>query len=189
MFGTYLRRELVNRRKQTIIIAVGMALAIALVIVVNAVSAGVKQAQASVLESVYGVGTDITVTEPATAQAATAQQGAGGGPRFDFGADAGTDTGAGRTVDTSRLEPTRGASVMDATALGKAQRRHERLCGRLGALTDQHVASAERCRTSSSSAINDKAARPTDPQRCPLRLPPAARTARAAARSPSTASP
>ncbi|MFF1877203.1 ABC transporter permease [Leifsonia sp. NPDC058230] len=121
MFGTYLRRELVNRRKQTIIIAVGMALAIALVIIVNAVSAGVKQAQASVLESVYGVGTDITVTEPATAQAATAQQGAGGGPRFDFGADAGTDTGAGRAVDTSRLEPTRGATVMDAKALDTAQ--------------------------------------------------------------------
>ena len=64
MFGTYLRRELVNRRKQTIIIAVGMALAIALVIIVNSVSAGVKHAQASVLQSVYGVGTDITVTQP-----------------------------------------------------------------------------------------------------------------------------
>ena len=45
MFGTYLRRELFNRRKQTIIIATGMALAIALVIIVNAVSAGVRQAQ------------------------------------------------------------------------------------------------------------------------------------------------
>ena len=63
-----------------------MALAIALVIIVNSVSAGVKAAQATVLQSVYGVGTDITVTEPATAQAATATQGRGGGPRFDFGA-------------------------------------------------------------------------------------------------------
>ena len=62
MFGTYLVRELTNRRKQTIIIALGMALAIALVIVVNAVSAGVKDAQASVLESIYGVGTDVTVS-------------------------------------------------------------------------------------------------------------------------------
>ncbi|HEY8282661.1 MAG TPA: ABC transporter permease, partial [Leifsonia sp.] len=108
MFGTYLRRELLNRRKQTIIIAVGMALAIALVIIVNAVSAGVRQAQASVLQSVYGVGTDITVSEPATAQNATTQQGQGGGPRFDFGAGAGADTGAGRSIDTSRLQTTRG---------------------------------------------------------------------------------
>ena len=117
MFGTYLRRELSGRRKQTIIIAIGMALAIALVIIVNAVSAGVRQAQESVLQSVYGVGTDITVSEPATAQNATAQQGQGGGPRFDFGANAGTDTGSGRTVNTSRLEPTRGATVMDASTL------------------------------------------------------------------------
>jgi ABC-type antimicrobial peptide transport system permease subunit len=120
MFGTYLRRELINRRKQTIIIAVGMALAIALVIIVNSVSAGVKDAQASVLQAVYGVGTDITVTEPATAQAASTQQGAGGGPRFDFGAGAGTDTGTGRAVNTSRLEPTRGATVMDSAALTTA---------------------------------------------------------------------
>ncbi|MGO4298992.1 ABC transporter permease [Leifsonia sp. RAF41] len=117
MFGTYLRRELLNRRKQTIIIAIGMALAIALVIIVDAVSGGVRQAQQSVLQSVYGVGTDITVSQPATAQGATTQQGAGGGPRFDFGAGAGTDTGTGRQVNTSRLEPTRGATVMDAATL------------------------------------------------------------------------
>ncbi|WP_374008032.1 ABC transporter permease [Leifsonia sp. LS-T14] len=117
MFGTYLRRELLNRRKQTIIIAIGMALAIALVIIVDAVSGGVRQAQQSVLQSVYGVGTDITVSQPATTQGATAQQGAGGGPRFDFGAQAGTDTGTARQVNTSRLEPTRGATVMDASTL------------------------------------------------------------------------
>ncbi len=64
MFGTYLLRELANRRRQTIIVAVGLALAIALVILVNAVSAGVRDAQAAVLSSVYGVGTDITVSQP-----------------------------------------------------------------------------------------------------------------------------
>jgi len=63
MFGTYLLRELTNRRKQTTIIAIGLALAIALVIIVNGVAAGVKDAQASVLASIYGVGTDITVSE------------------------------------------------------------------------------------------------------------------------------
>ncbi len=123
MFGTYLRRELVNRRRQTIIIAVGMALAIALVIIVNAVSAGVKDAQATVLQSVYGVGTDITISEPATAQGATTTQAGGGGPRFDFGAAAGAqDSGnTSRTVHTSRLESARGATTMDATAVAKAQ--------------------------------------------------------------------
>ncbi|NUU04992.1 ABC transporter permease [Leifsonia sp. C5G2] len=122
MFGTYLRRELFNRRKQTIIIAIGMALAIALVIIVNAVSAGVKQAQESVLQSVYGVGTDITVSQPATAQGANALQGAGGGPRFDFGANAGTDTGTARQVNTSRLEATRGSTTMDASTLSTVQK-------------------------------------------------------------------
>lgn len=122
MFGTYLRRELLNRRKQTIIIAIGMALAIALVIIVDAVSAGVRQAQESVLQSVYGVGTDITVSQPATTENATTQQGAGGGPRFDFGAQAGTETGAGREVNTSRLETTRGATVMDASTLSTVKK-------------------------------------------------------------------
>lgn len=50
-----LRRELVNRRRQTVISPVGLALAIALVMVVYAVSAGVRNAQASLLESTCGV--------------------------------------------------------------------------------------------------------------------------------------
>lgn len=119
MFGTYLRRELLGRRKQTVIIAIGMALAIALVIIVNAVSAGVKDAQASVLQSVYGVGTDITVSQPATAGSGTPE--AGGG-RFDFGANAGTDAGGSRAVNTSRLEPTRGATVMADSTLATVQK-------------------------------------------------------------------
>ncbi|WP_308465990.1 ABC transporter permease [Rathayibacter soli] len=124
MFGIYLRRELVNRRKQTIIIAIGMALAIALVIVVNAVSAGVKDAQAHVLQSVYGVGTDITVTQPVTA--ASGQAGFGAGPngtgrRFDFGAGAGTSSGGSRTVNTSRLAVSPGTQTLAATDLTKVK--------------------------------------------------------------------
>ena len=41
MFFTYLRRELAGRRRQTAIVAVGMALAIALVMIVNSVASGV----------------------------------------------------------------------------------------------------------------------------------------------------
>ncbi|MET0842889.1 MAG: ABC transporter permease [Mycetocola sp.] len=118
MFGTYLRRELVGRRKQTIIIALGMALAIALVIVVNAVSTGVKDAQSSVLASVYGVGTDITVSMTPEAPA-EGEGGPGGGPgAFDFGADEGTTTGDGTTaLSRSRLSAGPGTLTFDASTL------------------------------------------------------------------------
>ncbi len=115
MFGTYLVRELGNRRKQTIIIAIGMALAIALVIIVNAVSAGVKDAQASVLESIYGVGTDITVSQTPVAP----EEGEAGamGPRFEFGADDGTTTDGTTELSQSRLTAGFGSSTFDASAL------------------------------------------------------------------------
>ena len=63
-FLTYLRRELRRRMRQAIFIALGLALGIGLVVTVTAASAGVKQAQADVLRSLYGVGTDVTITGP-----------------------------------------------------------------------------------------------------------------------------
>lgn len=114
MFGTYLLRELTHRRKQTVIVAIGMALAIALVIVVTAISAGVKNAQASVLESVYGIGTDITVTQTPTPP----EEGDGTqGPRFEFGADAGATTDGTTTLSQSRLSAGFGTSTFDASTL------------------------------------------------------------------------
>lgn len=114
MFATYLRRELTNRKRQTAIIAVGMALAIALVILVNSFAAGVTKAQASVLESVYGVGTDITVTQAAAAP--TAGEG-GPGQQFDFGSADGATSDGTTSVSQSRLEAGRGTTTFDATAL------------------------------------------------------------------------
>jgi len=67
MFFTYLWRELRRRMRQAIFIAVGLALGIGLVITVTAASDGVKNAQSDVLHSLYGVGTDITVTKAPTA--------------------------------------------------------------------------------------------------------------------------
>src|SRR5215831_10153530 len=61
-FITYLRRELRRRMRQAIFIALGLALGIGLVVTVTAASAGVKKAQSDVLKSLYGVGTDLTVT-------------------------------------------------------------------------------------------------------------------------------
>jgi putative ABC transport system permease protein len=113
MFFTYLRRELRNRRKQTVVVAIGLAVAIALVIVVNAVSTGVKDAQSEVLESVYGVGTDITVDQPAEGP------GEGGGPgRFDFGAEDGEVSEDGtRDLAQDRLSSAMGSTSFDASAL------------------------------------------------------------------------
>ncbi|GLI26711.1 membrane protein [Agromyces rhizosphaerae] len=118
MFLTYLRRELAGRRRQTLIVAIGMALAIALVMIVNALSGGVRDAQASVLESVYGVGTDITVTQAPTGPG----EGGDGGGRFEFGAEDGeTDDAEGSTtVSDSRLSAGMGTSTFDASALDTA---------------------------------------------------------------------
>lgn len=116
MFRTYLVRELTNRRKQTIIIAIGMALAIALVIVVNAVSAGVKDAQARVLESIYGVGTDVTVTGTATPPE-EGEIGGMGRPQFDFGADDGTTTDGTTSLSQSRLTAGFGTPTIEASTL------------------------------------------------------------------------
>lgn len=111
MYGTYLRRELAGRIKQTVIVAVGLAIAIALVIVVNALSAGVRDAQTQALSSVYGVGTDLTVTGAQT------QPGEGGGARFDFGAQDGTTTGGTTTLDQSRLVAERQRATLDASTV------------------------------------------------------------------------
>jgi putative ABC transport system permease protein len=63
-FVTYLRRELRRRMRQAIFITLGLALGVGLVVTVSAASAGTTKAEASVLSSLYGVGTDVTVTGP-----------------------------------------------------------------------------------------------------------------------------
>lgn len=111
MFLTYLRRELTNRKKQTVIIAIGMALAIALVVIVSSIAGGVKAAQASVLQSVYGVGTDITVTKTETPTGS-----ATGRPSFDFGSQGSSGSGSGSTdLSQSRLAVSRGSSTLSAS--------------------------------------------------------------------------
>ncbi len=72
MFFTYLRRELRRRMRQAIFIALGLAVGIGLVITVTAASNGVKNGQAAVLHSLYGVGTDLTVTQPPASGASRA---------------------------------------------------------------------------------------------------------------------
>ncbi|KAA9105646.1 ABC transporter permease [Microbacterium rhizomatis] len=111
MYWTYLRRELAGRKRQTAIVAVGLAIAIALVIIVNSLAAGVRDAQAQTLESVYGVGTDLTVTGAATTP------GQGGGAQFDVPRDGGTSAGGTTTVNQSRLMVERQRATLDASTL------------------------------------------------------------------------
>jgi ABC-type antimicrobial peptide transport system permease subunit len=109
MYLTYLRRELSGRTKQTAIVAAGLAIAIALVIIVNALTAGVRDAQTQALESVYGVGTDLTVA------GARQDPGEDGGSRFDFGEDGGATAEDGTTtLAQSQLRTDRGRTTLDA---------------------------------------------------------------------------
>lgn len=121
MFWTYLFRELSNRRKQTAIIATGLALAIALVIIVNSVAGGVKAAQSTVLQSVYGVGTDITISQADTPSST------GGRPSFSFGSGGGTSSGSAgsgssTTLNQSRVAVARGTASFASSTLATVQK-------------------------------------------------------------------
>jgi putative ABC transport system permease protein len=98
MFFTYLRRELRGRMRQAVFIALGLALGVGLVITVTAASAGVKNAQGTVLHALYGVGTDVTVTK--TPKAGSFSPGS-----FGFGFRAGTRTRpvAGTKINNTTL--------------------------------------------------------------------------------------
>jgi putative ABC transport system permease protein len=116
MFGTYLRRELRRRARQSSIIVIGLALGIGLVLTVTAMSTGVKNAQSSVLHSLYGLDTSITVTQTPTV-------GSGTGGRFNFRGQfgGGTKAKAGTTVAIDNLSSTglSGISATDVTKVSK----------------------------------------------------------------------
>ncbi|GCB46432.1 ABC transporter permease [Streptomyces sp. NL15-2K] len=95
MFFTYLRRELRRRRKAALVVASGLALGIALVIVVNSVSSGMGKAQDKVLQSLYGLGTDMTVTKAAEPTADSSDR-----PRFQFDAQG---DGSGEEQSSDRV--------------------------------------------------------------------------------------
>lgn len=112
MFFTYIRRELRRRSRQAIVVALGLAVGIGLVIVVSSASSGVKSADAQVLHSLYGVGTDMTVSKTATA-------GSGGPQHFGGFGTGGSGTpssvpAAGTHISRDTLRPTPGEATLPA---------------------------------------------------------------------------
>ncbi len=128
-FATYLRRELRRRMRQAIFVALGLAVGIGLVVTVISASAGVRKAESSVLASLYGVGTDVTVTGPAPSFKAppSAKQGStGGGTQIQItpsGAqvcvNGKCENAAGKTIQNLAPEysPMKSADVADVARL------------------------------------------------------------------------
>ncbi|MEU4877739.1 ABC transporter permease [Streptomyces sp. NPDC021608] len=113
MFFTYLRRELRRRRRAALVVASGLALGIALVVVVSSVSAGMGRAQDKVLQSLYGLGTDMTVTKAASPTANASDR-----PRFQFDAQD-DDSGAQQSTDRVMVQ---GFQTLAATTVAQVGR-------------------------------------------------------------------
>ena len=111
MYLTYIRRELRRRWKQSLVIALGLAVGIALVVTVSSAAAGVKSAQAQVLHSLYGVGTDMTVTK-------SLGRGSGGPQRFGGFGD-GPAGGGTRRIARDILRPGLGTGTLPASDVSK----------------------------------------------------------------------
>jgi putative ABC transport system permease protein len=127
MFFTYLSRELRRRSRQALVIALGLALGIGLTVAVNAASAGVRSAQSKVLASLYGVGTDITVTTNPGA-------GTGDAPTFNIKGQ-GQTTGGTKVTHTDQdiVQVAPGAGTIGAATLAKI-RHAAGVAGAVGAL-------------------------------------------------------
>ncbi|MEU8624229.1 ABC transporter permease [Streptomyces sp. NPDC048669] len=113
MFFTYLRRELRRRRKAALVVASGLGLGIALVIIVSSVSSGMSKAQDKVLESLYGLGTDMTVTKAAAAPGSGTER-----PKFEFDAK---ESGDDSTQSTDRVM-VQGFQTLASTTVDKVDK-------------------------------------------------------------------
>ncbi len=113
MYLTYIRRELRRRFKQSLVIALGLAIGIALVVTVSSAAAGVKSAQGQVLHSLYGVGTDMTVTR-------SLGRGAIGPQRFG-GFGSGPPSGGTRRISRDVLRPQIGTGTLPASDVAKVK--------------------------------------------------------------------
>ncbi len=110
----YVRRGITRRKRNTAIISIGMALAVAAVMIVSAASTGIANAQSNVLQSIYGVGTDITVT----ASSGGGGDAQSGGNQIQFGQGAGSTGSDGSTqISTTQLSVSMGTQTIEASDL------------------------------------------------------------------------
>ena len=110
MFFTYIWRELRRRHRQALLTALGLAVGVGLVVAVTAYAGGVSKAQDQVLQSLYGVGTDISVTK-------TAQLDEGGPMQFRM--NPGSRAQQGEKFSRDRLMSSPGQQSMAATSVTK----------------------------------------------------------------------
>jgi putative ABC transport system permease protein len=133
VFWTYLRRELRRRVRQAVFIALGLSLGIGLVITVTSAATGVQNAQAAVLHSLYGVGTDLTVTQPP-------KQGAGSGLTFGFKQQIkqvrSGQIAAGTKINDNDLENTQYGSLTGGQLAAVSRQQHVTAATGALALTD-----------------------------------------------------
>ena len=133
MFWTYLRRELRRRVRQAVFIVLGLALGIGLVITVTSAATGVQNAQAAVLHSLYGLGTDLTVTQPP-------KQGSGSGLTFGFKQQIkqvrSGQIAAGTKINDNELENTQYGSLTASQLAAVSRQQHVTAAAGALALTD-----------------------------------------------------
>jgi putative ABC transport system permease protein len=82
VYLTYMLSELRRRKGRTLLTALGLAVGIALVITVSGLSAGLDNAQASVLKPLTGIGTDMSVTRPFALTSSSTSSSNGGPPQL-----------------------------------------------------------------------------------------------------------
>jgi len=104
---TYLHGELRRRARQALLVALGLAIGVGLVLTVTAAAAGVSQAQSAVLHSLYGIGTDVTITM--APEPASSFNNSNGGA-FSPGA---------QPVSVDWLRPVPGLGVLDASSVAR----------------------------------------------------------------------
>ena len=98
----YLGSELLRRRGRTILTVLGLAVGVGLVIVISALTRGLDHAQATALNPLTSIGTDLTVTSQANEDASAGFGGPGGG-----------GPGGGEVIDANR------SVITDLSKLGK----------------------------------------------------------------------